>query len=664
MAILRFEAVRREVGDFVILDGISVAVAHGERVGLVGANGSGKTSLLRLAAGRDEPDAGKIQRKKGLTIGLLAQESNLDAEFAGAPTLRAAVRGGARRLEQMERRLHELEASGAAGVESAEYATLRETFEARAGYSLDLRVEAALSGLGFSRADWPRSPLELSGGEQTRAALARLLLAEPDLLLLDEPTNHLDVAAIEWLETALNERHGALIVAAHDRAFLDNAVERIWELRDRRLASFRGNYSAYQLQREERDARRRRDAAGQQASAEHERELIQRYRSQRKFSKMHEHERRLAALEAAPLEAPRAQRGLALPQQALVGGPAVRSGEVVLSLEELSVGFSGRPLLDVARLELGRGERLGIVGPNGSGKTTLLRTIAGEIAPLAGYLTLGHGVVPGYLAQVRQQALPGSTVLDALLAVSGVESGPARSYLARFLFRGEDVFKPVGLLSGGERSRLELALLGVTPANLLLLDEPTNHLDIPAREALEQFLRETPATVVLVSHDRRLLETACHRLWVVEAATNAQVGRVAPFEGGYRAWRAALAEGWTVEAELARRLHQPSRAPARQQASAATPTQQVPGRANGRRAGGGKPPLLSKEAYRRRRQLIEDDLTRLGLRKGQLELALGDPQVQANFVELRRVTSELADVDAALAGAEDAWLALAEQAPR
>ena len=260
--------------------------------------------------------------------------------------------------------------------------------------------------------------------------------------------------------------------------------------------------------------------------------------------------------------------------------------------------------------------------------------------------------MPGYLAQVRQAAIPGASVLDALLAVSGVEMGPARSYLARFLFRGEDVFKPIDKLSGGERSRLELALLGVTPANLLLLDEPTNHLDIPAREALEQFLRETPATVVLVSHDRRLLETVCDRLWVVEGAEPAADGQ----GGAVRGWlprvarsrrptvgrsspssRAGCDRPWRSRRRRRRRLPSLHRQPT----------------AASRRASSR---ALSKDAYRRRKQLVEDDLTRIGLRKSQLELALGDPVVQANFVELRRVTSELADVDAALAQAEDAWL--------
>ena len=295
MAILRLESAHREIGMDVILDSINVAVARGERIGLVGANGAGKTTLLRLCAGRDDPDTGKVFRAAGLRVGLLAQESNLDQSFATSPTLRAAVRSGAGELEQLEARLTALESAGASAVESAEYARLRDEFEARGGYSLDLRVDAALSGLGFARNDWERPPTELSGGQQTRAALARILVAELDLLLLDEPTNHLDVAAIEWLEKTLAERPGTLIVASHDRAFLDAVVDRIWELRDRRLVTFRGNYAAYLMQREERDARARKDADSHAEAIDRERELVQRYRSHRKFPKMHEHEARLEA---------------------------------------------------------------------------------------------------------------------------------------------------------------------------------------------------------------------------------------------------------------------------------------------------------------------------------------------------------------------------------
>jgi ATP-binding cassette, subfamily F, member 3 len=697
MAILRFAAVRREVGTFVILDTISAAIAHGDRIGLVGVNGAGKTTLLRLAAGRDEPDAGAVVPKRGLSIGMLAQEANLDATFMAAPTIRSAVRSGAADTERMELELAAMEGAGAEVVASPAYAALRERFEARDGYHLDLRVDEALSGLGFARKEWHKPPAELSGGEQTRAALARLVVSDPDLILLDEPTNHLDVSAIEWLEQALVRRDRSLLVASHDRAFLDAVANRTWDLRDRRLSAFRGGYSAYLLQREAADARAGKEAESAKEAIARERELVQRYRSHRKYTKMHEHERRLEALEARQVEAPRRGPKLALSQDGLVGGGPTRSGDLVIGLRDALVGFpataahaTGIPVVAVSRLEAERGDRIGIVGPNGAGKTTLLRTIAGELAPLEGVVRLGASVAPGYLAQVRERSFPGATVLDALLAHVNLDNGPARSYLARFLFRGEDVFKPVTELSGGERSRLELALLGISPANLLLLDEPTNHLDIPAREALESFLRQSPATLLIVSHDRRLLQTICDRLWVVEAGQGGTPGRAAAFEGDYPAWRAAVAEGWTVAGELeiqSRRLD-PGAAARLAGVSGARPSpvaddgrsrvgarssSSAPPQPDGRArthsapttaARPSRPNALSKDAYRRQKALIEGDLTRLGLRKNHLELALGDQAVQANYVELRRVSSELADVDAALVQAEEAWLVLEERAPR
>ena len=692
MSILRLDGIRREIGDFVILDGITASVARGERVGLVGANGAGKTTLLEIIAGREEPDGGRAVLAKGVTLGMVSQEANLDPVFASAPEVRRAVRSGAAEVESLELRLHDLERGGAAAVESAEYAHLRERFEVLDGYHLDQRVDEALSGLGIPAGDWGRPVLELSGGEQTRAALARLLVANPELLLLDEPTNHLDLAALEWLELALQRRNGALIVASHDRAFLDAATSRIWELRDRNVTVFRGSYSAYLVQREDRDARLRKDVESTGDSIAKELDLIQKYRHQRKYPKMHEHERRLEQLREAHVDAPKAGARLALPASALLGGGPVRSGDMVVSLQDVVVGFpsadpatGGIPIVRVKRLEATRGQRIGIVGPNGAGKTTLLRTIAGSLSPLDGFVRVGAGVYPAYLAQIREVAIPGTTVLDALLNAASVEAGPARSYLARFLFRGDDAFKPVTELSGGERSRLELALLGITPANLLLLDEPTNHLDIPAREALESFLRDRPGTLLIVSHDRRLLESLCDRLWVVETGQGTEPGRAVEFDGGYRAWRQAVADGWTIGAELDRTAHRFVPAPPGGRVAVAPsgngrhPTEEPGTRGNGRMAGlaagaraaasrsGGRAPRpapLSKDAYRRQQKIIEEDLTRLGLRKSQLELALGDPGAQSNYVELRRLSSELADVDAALSQAEDAWLALMERAPR
>jgi ATP-binding cassette subfamily F protein 3 len=678
MSIVRLTDVTREVGTFSILDSVVGAIALGDRVGLVGSNGAGKTTLLRIAAGVDEPDRGSVSRKRGASIGLLAQEAHLDEVFMASPDLRTAVRAGAAHLEAMAAELASLEASGR--VTEPAYADLQHRYEVLGGYTLDLRVDAALSGLGFSRAQWAKPPTGLSGGEQTRAALARLVIAEPDLLLLDEPTNHLDLDALEWLEEHLRRRPGSLLVASHDRAFLDCTVTRIWELRDRRLTTFRGDYSAYRRQRDERDARAAKEAATQADQIERERELVQRYRSHRKFSKMHEHEARLERLRSERRESPRGGRRLGLPQGSLVGSGPARSGDIVVRLEDLAVGYlpgrgsidaEGRPTTEprvVVRapfIAAQRGDRIGIVGPNGAGKTTLLRTIAGDLPPLEGAISFGNAVQIGYLAQLRLAAIAGTTVLDALLDTIPVTPGEARSYLARFLFRGDDAFKEVRSLSGGERSRLELALLGIQPSNLLLLDEPTNHLDIEAREAIEAFMRESPATLLLVSHDRRLLETVCDRLWVVDD------GLAVPFDGGYRAWRAAVAEGWTARRNASRRELVGLRAgavagtpphagasgrPARRDASLKSPiAASMPRRP--------RPQRMSKDAYRRQRAALDAELTRLGLRKNHLELAMEDPAVAANFVELRRVTSELADVGQALAAAEDAWLDLEERAP-
>jgi ATP-binding cassette, subfamily F, member 3 len=685
VSLVRLEGVVREIGTFVILDQVDAAIAVGERVGLVGPNGAGKTTLLRIVAGRDEADRGTVTRRRQLSLGLLSQEAHFDEAFMAAPDLRAAVRHGATHLEKMAAELEHLEHGGHAA--GNRYADLQHRFEVLGGYTLDQRVDEALSGLGFARDEWLRPPTALSGGQQTRAALARLVVADPDLLLLDEPTNHLDINAIEWLEEHLRRRSGALLVASHDRAFLDATVARVWELRDRRLTVFRGDYSSYHRQRVERDLRAEKDAESQSDAMERETDLVQRYRSQRKHTKMHEHEARLEKLKADRIEAPRrSSRTLRLHGRSIAGGP-VRSGELVVRMDDMAVGYlPGRGALNpdgteapepvtVARapfLAAQRGERIGIVGPNGAGKTTLLRTIAGDLPPLDGMIVFGHQVQPGYLAQLRDAAIPGATVLDAIMEAIPVTPGEARGYLARFLFRGDDVFKEVRALSGGERSRLELALLGILPANLLLLDEPTNHLDIAAREAIEAFLAETPGTLLVVSHDRRLLETICERLWVVDEAL------AVPFDGGYRAWRQAVADGWTVVAEASRRQNRlrPGTPGSRQDAA--------PAQASTVRKGGSTAPVrvgvkaalqttpverpkrrpkLSKETYRRRREAVDGELARLGLRKSQLELAIGTPSIAANFVEMRRVTSELADVDRALAEAEDAWLELEELAP-
>ena len=657
MSLVALKGIRREIGARVILDEVQASIAAGERIGLVGPNGAGKTTLLKLIAGRDEPDAGSINVARGLRIDLLAQESAHDPAILSATTLVEAVRSGAAAIVALAEELRRLEVEGAAATPA--YAEARHRFDALDGYALDDRIAAALRGLGFPIARHTDPPQRLSGGEQTRVALARLVIADPDLLLLDEPTNHLDIDAMEWLEGALRARHGALLVSSHDRTFLDAVVDRIWEVRDHKVTRFRGGYSAYHLQREAAEGDAERDAERRTKEIARERELIQTYRSHRKYAKMHEHERRLAAI--APPASPKRRANLALSTTGAGRAPAE-----AVRISDASIGYRDPTEKQIAfarSLVLARGERIGIVGPNGAGKSTLLKSIAGLLAPLEGEIVLGQGAVTGYLAQVRAAGLHGTTVLDALRAAVPIEPAEARAHLARFLFRGDEVEREVRVLSGGERSRLELAILGLLPANILLLDEPTNHLDVDACESLERFLLDDERTLLLVSHDRRLLERVCTKLWVVGE------GLAVPFDGGWREWRRAVAEGWTAheaDVAVAARTRFAVATSGATAVTGATPTLKratatgSPGakRAAGRSAAPERPAKLSKEQTRRRRAAIEGDLERHGLRKSQLELELLDPRVASSYTDLARVSAELADVTAALVLAEEAWLEL------
>ena len=390
-----------------------------------------------------------------------------------------------------------------------------------------------------------------------------------------------------------------------------------------------------------------------------EKELIQTYRSHRKHAKMHEHERRLAALE--PLAVPKRRAGLALSTAGTGRAPAesIRINEAVVGYREPTE----KRIASVRTLVLNRGERVGIVGPNGAGKSTLLKSIAGILPTIDGEIALGQGAITGYLAQVRAAGLHGTTVLDALCAAVPIEPAAARAHLARFLFRGDDVAKEVRVLSGGERSRLELAILGLLPANILLLDEPTNHLDVDACESLEQFLLEEERTLLLVSHDRRLLERVCTKLWVVGE------GLAVAFDGGWKEWRRAISEGWTAheadavaaagtKASMASSVRGGGSGASDAGVREAARAEAGGGRATvaGRSAAPERPMKLSKEQARRRRAAIEGDLERHGLRKAQLELELLDPRVASSYTDLARVSAELADVTAALSIAEEAWL--------
>jgi len=532
-----------------VFSDINLSIAHGDRIGLVGPNGEGKTSLLRVIAGLQEPNTGSVHRQRGLRIGYLPQVVPPAVEH----TLRQEMLTvfGALRTQQAElAHLEEAMADPARRDAALErYGQVQPAFEAAGGYAYELRIQQVLSGLGFRQEEQNQPLSHLSGGQRTRALLARLLLEEPDLLLLDEPTNHLDLEALEWLEGTLLTWPGSLVVVAHDRYFLDKVATRIWDMAFGRLEAYRGNYSHYASQRSAREERQQKEWVAQQEHIAKTEDYIRRYMAGQRTRQAQGRLKRLERFKRdEAIERPREAKRIRLDIKA-----DSRSGNIVLRSKDLAVGYREqeaegteqeaggagavkRFLFDSPDLEMLRKQRVALIGPNGSGKTTFLKTILGELQPLAGRVWLGASVEIGYLAQMHAGLDPEKTVLETILDQENLLLRQARSFLGRFLFSGDDVFKRVGDLSGGERSRVALACLTLRGPNLLLLDEPTNHLDLASQEILEEVLREFPGTILLVSHDRYMVDRLATHVWALRD------GRLHIYKGGYRAYRAARDE--------------------------------------------------------------------------------------------------------------------------
>jgi len=670
MSILTLSNISQSYGDFDVFLGITASIPNDGKVGLVGPNGIGKTTLLRILAGLATPSSGAVHMAQGTRIGYLRQEA-MDAFIGRDNTIYGEMLTAFRHLKAQEAHLHQLQERMAQGDASEEllheYATAHDTFEHAGGYEIDLRIDQVLQGLGFSKADWTASLSKLSGGQKTRALLARLLLEQPDLLILDEPTNHLDVQAVEWLEGTLRLWPGALLLVSHDRYFLDRVINRVWEMSRNGIEAYRGNYSAYVQQRQDRWTRRQTEFEATKEKFLGELDFIKRNIARdstrdRAKGRLKRLIREVRVVEAGGLhllnsknwgqvmdeiDISEARWGVEDVEGAIKGlqSPVVRppqlnmrlqtnlrSGNLVLRSNQLAIGYPGKVLFTADPIELTRGECAALIGPNGTGKTTFLRALLSEIQPLQGELRFGASVKVGYFAQAHDKLNPNRTVMETLLDYRNLPIGQARNYLAQYLFRGEDVFKPVHMLSGGERARLALALLALEGANFLLLDEPTNHLDIPAQEILQEVLEQFQGTILLVSHDRYLIDRLASQIWELRD------GRMHVFPGTYAGYMAAREQ----EREETR----------------ATVAEQ---RANSRRVQGQD--RRSKNEERKRERALaekEAEIYQLEQKLVEIETAIEKASYAQQLEKIQQLTAAYAATQSALEQSMASWAELAE----
>jgi ATP-binding cassette subfamily F protein 3 len=551
-----------------IFSEISLTIPKEARIAIVGPNGVGKTTLIRILVGLEQPSTGTLHRAGKLMIGYLPQEAKLEVEH----TLWDECLDVFSDLKAQEAELSHLESLMVDPEQTEQalerYGPLQEAFERQGGYTYETRIRQTLTGLGFEPQDYQRPIPQLSGGQRTRALLARLLLSNPDLLILDEPTNHLDIAAVEWLESYLNVWQGTALLVSHDRYFLDKVVDNIWEMSPTSLEVYRGNYTAYLKQRQERWELRQKIFQSEKERLEKDLEYIRRniagQNTLQAKGRLKRLSRYLDAVEKGGMqniqgkswarvsdetgavsqmmsvdEATRRLRALNEPHHRpprlnLDLIPKQRSGNIVLRASDVVIGYPREALFEVEKLELRRQECAAIIGPNGVGKTTFLKTILGKLEPLSGDLVLGASLQIGYFAQAHEDLIPERTLVQEIEAIApNLLLADIRNYLARFLFTGDDVFRQVFTLSGGERGRLALAKLSLTNANLLLLDEPTNHLDIPSQEILQEVLAGYSGTILLVSHDRYLIDALGSQIWEI----NEDKGCLQVFLGTYSEYR-------------------------------------------------------------------------------------------------------------------------------
>ena len=512
MSLITLSNLKKEYGTHTVLNGINLRVAHGEKIGIVGKNGGGKTTLMRLILKQEEPDSGSVSVSRGVRIGYLAQVNRLNTD----QTVLAEARTILREVEEIEVRLREAEAYLAEHSKDDQtedameaYASARDRFDFAGGDAAEQNLMAALTAMGFSDSDLQKHVSVLSGGERTRLAMAKLLASAPDILLLDEPTNHLDIRAVEWLEGFLTRFPGAVLVVSHDRRFLQNVAQTLWEVEAASINVYKGGFAAYRTQRAANRARQAEEYARQQAYISRTEEFIRRNIAGQN-TRMAQGRRKILN-RTERLERPTEEPNKMIARINSSG----RSGQSVVVAEHARKAYGEKFLLRDASFVLYRGDRVGLVGPNGVGKTTLVEMLLGEEVLDAGYLRTGPSVTTAYHKQEQDDFEPDEVVLEAFYDRAGMTIGEARSHLARFLFTEDEVFKNISALSGGERAKLAMSLMVLSPANLLILDEPTNHLDVFSCDALTESLKQYDGTLLLISHDRELLDTVTNKTLIL-----------------------------------------------------------------------------------------------------------------------------------------------------
>ncbi len=622
--------VSKSFGSKTVLKEVSFQINPTEKVGLVGRNGTGKTTLFRIIMGAVEPDSGQVVIQPQVRLGFMQQVTHAERDrtvFESAISVFASMAELAAQIEQLEAEIESKSQHSELNSLLEKYGQLQTLWEMQGGYSYEARTKSVLFGLGFAEKDLEKSAAMLSGGELNRLNLAKLLLSDPNLLLLDEPTNHLDISAVRWLEEFLKNYSHAFVVVSHDRYFLDATSRKILDLSEGRIEEYPGNYTWYVREREKRRRLREKAYEQQRELIARTEDFIRRNIAGQKTKQAKSRRKMLEKIER--LESVATTRGPAR----FRFDQSEQSGDLVFKLTKVAVGYEGRVLARDISCTLYRGSTVGIVGPNGSGKSTLLKTLLGIHAPLAGKIQMGQKVDLAYYDQQLAMLDPGATVLEEMRKVSPMATDETlRGYLAQFLFFGDEVFHSTGLLSGGEKSRLSLAKLIFGKANTLLLDEPTNHLDIPACEALEEALGEFPGTLIVVSHDRYLLNRLADQILYLDGS-----GNCFPFAGTYD------------EFELS------------QQASRAASIIQAPAPLKSKVPDSGdnaaKRPLSKNELSRLRNQCetLEQEIQQTENLVEQSADQLNDPALAQDYVEFKKLADRLHDLKVKLGQLYEQW---------